>query len=219
MNEELHRHLDGELPRAELSEAARRESESWERLFEAFHVEMGPSLAPPWLEERVMAEVGALPEAGPIRKGLDWVLRPRIVRISPLAIGVGAAALAATFLFRGLLPGPTLRPGGPGDGVEARPVEQTAAAVVVYAQFALEAPGAASVVVAGDFDAWEGEHRLEDLDGDGIWTGRVPVSPGVHAYMFLVDGATWMTDPRADRYAEDGFGNRNALLAVATPET
>jgi hypothetical protein len=35
--------------------------------------------------------------------------------------------------------------------------------------------------------------------------------------MFLVDGAEWMTDPEAQRYAEDGFGNRNAILAVAAP--
>jgi 1,4-alpha-glucan branching enzyme len=132
---------------------------------------------------------------------------------------MGAAALATMLFFRGFLPGPSLRPGGPGEGVDGRPGEETAAAVVVYAQFALEAPGAASVAVAGDFDEWEGEHRLTDLDGDGIWTGRVPVSPGVHAYMFLVDDATWMTDPRAERYAEDGFGNRNAVLAVAAPET
>jgi hypothetical protein len=52
-----------------------------------------------------------------------------------------------------------------------------------------------------------------------VWTGRVPVRPGLHAYMFLVDDTTWMTDPRAERYAEDGFGNRNAILAVATPST
>jgi 1,4-alpha-glucan branching enzyme len=87
----------------------------------------------------------------------------------------------------------------------------------VYVQFTLDAPGAASVAVTGDFDGWEGSHGLEDLNGDGVWSGRVPVRPGVHAYMFIVDGSTWMTDPRAERYAEDGFGNRNAILAVATP--
>jgi len=44
----------------------------------------------------------------------------------------------------------------------------------------------------------------------------VPVRPGVHGYMFLIDGTKWQTDPRADRYQEDGFGNRNAVLAVAS---
>jgi 1,4-alpha-glucan branching enzyme len=118
---------------------------------------------------------------------------------------VGAAAAAvvvALFLGRQQTPVP----------VEGPPED-----VVVYVQFALDAPDAQSVAVAGDFDGWKGMNALEDLDGDGIWTGRVAIRPGVHAYMFLVNGSTWTTDPRAQRYAEDGFGNRNAILAVAAP--
>jgi 1,4-alpha-glucan branching enzyme len=87
---------------------------------------------------------------------------------------------------------------------------------VVYVQFMLDAPGASSVSVAGDFSEWEPSFTLEDVDGDGVWTGRVPVQPGVHTYMFLIDGTEWRTDPRADRYRDDGFGNRNAVLAVAS---
>ena len=37
--------------------------------------------------------------------------------------------------------------------------------------------------------------------------------------MFLVDGFQWVTDPQASHYSDDGFGNRNAVLAVADPET
>ncbi len=33
--------------------------------------------------------------------------------------------------------------------------------------------------------------------------------------MFVVDGE-WVTDPQADRYVDDGFGNRNALIEVPT---
>ena len=32
--------------------------------------------------------------------------------------------------------------------------------------------------------------------------------------MFLVDGETWITDPHAERYVEDGYGNRNAVIAI-----
>ena len=88
---------------------------------------------------------------------------------------------------------------------------------VVYVQFSFEAPEAQSVSVAGDFEGWAGSHTLEDLDGDGVWTGRIPLRPGVHAYMFIVDETDWITDPHAQRYADDGFGNRNAILAVAAP--
>ena len=82
----------------------------------------------------------------------------------------------------------------------------------------MEAPGAQSVAVAGDFSEWEPTFALDDADGDGVWTGRVPVRPGVHSYMFLIDGAEWQTDPNADSYQDDGFGNQNAVLAIASGE-
>ena len=85
-------------------------------------------------------------------------------------------------------------------------------------QFVLEAPTATSVAVAGDFSGWEPSFALEDLDGDGVWSGRVPVEPGVYTYMFLIDGTQWQTDPRANRYQDDGFGSRNAVLAVGASD-
>ena len=218
MNDDLHRHLDGELPLEGLGEDARQQAEAWDRLLDAFRTETTPINAMPWLETSVMAEIEALPDPGAFQRALAWFINPQPVRISPLMVGAVAAALAAV-----LLVGPrALGPGAPASGPAgnlATPAAfdpgQTEAVVLV--QFALEAPGASSVAVAGDFDGWEGSNVLSDPDGDGIWTGRVPVKPGVHTYMFIVDGSTWITDPRADRYAEDGFGNRNAVLAVTAP--
>jgi hypothetical protein len=37
--------------------------------------------------------------------------------------------------------------------------------------------------------------------------------------MFVVDGEKWITDPQADRYVDDGFGMRNAVLSIAQPIT
>jgi len=208
---DLHRHLDGEGP----SEAPHRgvpgapehappvDGDAWARLLEAFRAEMAPAPPPPWLETRVMAEIEALPEPGRLARLGTWLLAPRPLKVSPLLAGSAAVAALALLLF--------VRP--PPSGILQGPQED----VVVYVQFALEAPGAQSVAVAGDFDGWAGSHFLEDGNGDGVWTGRVPLQPGVHAYMFLIDGATWQTDPNAERYADDGFGNRNALLAVAAP--
>ncbi len=208
MNQDLHRHLDGDVPLDRLDQETRREAQAWERLLGAFRAEAPPAPAPPWLESRVMAEIEALPEPGVLGRAARWLLRPRPVRVSPLAVGFAAAALAAVVLFGVRVPDLFHGPDRAGD-----------VAGIVYVQFALDAPGATSVAVAGDFDEWEGAFALEDLNGDGIWSGRVPIRPGVHAYMFLVDGSTWLTDPRAERYAEDGFGNRNAILAVAAPAT
>jgi len=216
MNEELHRHLDGELPEGGLEGESRTEAEAWGRLLDAFRTEVPGGSAPPWLETRVMAEIEALPEQGVFGRALSWILAPHPVSLSPLTAGLVTVALAAILVVG--------RQGSDTPiSIGTDPVGSTLAGLgeeaggVVYVQFVLDAPGAASVAVAGDFDGWEGTHGLEDLNGDGVWSGRVPVRPGVHAYMFLVDGSTWMTDPRAERFSDDGFGNQNAILAVATP--
>ena len=207
MNDDIHARLDGGGPGDSPSPHVQEETEAWERLLDAFRKELPAVSPPPWLETRVMAEIEALPEPGFLSRLAQWILAPRPIRVSPLLAGATAtgglmAAAVVTALILGRGPGAT---GGPGEDA------------VVYVEFALDAPEAQSVAVAGDFDGWTGTHVLNDLDGDGIWTGRVPLQPGVHAYMFLVDGSEWMTDPRAQRYSDDGFGNRNAILAVTAP--
>ncbi|NNF12738.1 MAG: hypothetical protein HKN72_05925 [Gemmatimonadetes bacterium] len=224
MNDDRHIEASSGGPANRPDADERRDYDEWERMIAAFRQSAPRSTgAPPWLEQKVMAEIEALPESGPFARLLQWLVRPAPVRIPPLAglaVAAGLALLIA--LPRGGEPGPggvvdggvvdgavvdgsDVRPAGGGsDGMEA----------VVYVQFVLEAPGANSVAVAGDFSEWEPEYTLEDVDGDGVWTGRVPVRPGVHTYMFLIDGTEWQTDPRAERYSDDGFGNRNAVLAV-----
>ena len=93
------------------------------------------------------------------------------------------------------------------------------AMATIYVQFMLEAPSAQSVAVAGDFNSWMPELVLTDPDGDGVWSGRVALKPGVHQYMFVIDGSQWLTDPGAGRYVDDGFGNRNAVLVIPEPAT
>jgi hypothetical protein len=81
----------------------------------------------------------------------------------------------------------------------------------------LEAPAASSVAIAGDFNGWSPTINLEDRDGDGVWSGRLAVPPGIYEYMFVLDGSRWVTDPHAEWYSDDGFGNRNAVLAILPP--
>jgi len=205
MNDDIRRYLDDEIGLQDLRGDARDEAEAWERLLAAFRADAVEAPPPPWLEERVMAEIQALPERGIVSRALGWLVRPLSIPVPPLAAGVAVAALATVLLWPGRAPAPPDAPAG--------------AATVVYVQFELKAPGARSVAVGGDFDDWSGASPLEDPDGDGIWTGRVAVRPGVYTYMFLVDGSDWVTDPEANRYTDDGFGNRNAVLAVAAPAT
>ena len=204
MKDETREFLDGERPRSSLPPAAREEAEAWDRLLTVLREDI-PGPAPLWLEGAVMAEVAAV-RPSRARRVTAWVLRPSL-RLSPLGLGLAAAVMATVLL-------------APWRGTEpvVAPVAEAPAAVV-YVQFVLDAPGARSVAVAGDFNGWEARSGLTDTDGDGIWTGRVPLRPGVHEYMFVIDEDEWVTDPRADRWSEDGFGNRNAVVAVPMPDS
>lgn len=205
INEDLHRWLDGELDESELPAELRQEAEAWRALLAA-RPEPGPP--PPWLEQRVM---GALPDHRPgwVNRLLDWITRPRTLQIRPVTVGTGVVAVLALVL---VWPGEA-----PQTGPQPTASVQSGAPAAdggVYVQFLYVAPEAETVAVAGDFNEWSDQgFHLEDPDGDGIWTGEAPLSPGLHKYMFVVDGE-WVTDPQADRYVDDGFGNRNALIEV-----
>jgi 1,4-alpha-glucan branching enzyme len=81
-------------------------------------------------------------------------------------------------------------------------------------RFALSAPGAKGVSVAGSFNGWDaGANLLDDGDGDGVWTVTIPLPAGRHEYLFVVDGTRWMLDPSAPR-AADGFGGVNSAVTV-----
>ena len=199
MNTELNDYLDGDRELEELSPEVRGEAEAWQRLTGELRADE-PKQAPPWMENAVMSEIALT--SVPKESVFDWLLRPRTIRLSPLTSLAMAAAAVAVFV---------LLPNQPPDAPQLGPVTE------ILVEFSLEAPGATTVAVAGDFSGWESDFVLDDADGDGIWTGRIPITPGLHQYMFVIDGTDWVTDPRAQRYSDDGFGNRNAILAVTHP--
>lgn len=202
MRPELQAYLDGEISLLELPAELHAEAERWERLLAVMR-KLGPEDAPADLQAQILAALPPRRRKAAVYRLADWATRPRTVRVSPL---VGLAAAAALTLLIVWPRGTTLPPA-------AGPAETT----TVYVQFVLEAPGARSVAVAGDFNGWSPQVALSDADGDGIWTGRVALKPGVHQYMFVIDETEWMTDPQADRYTDDGFGNRNAVLVLTQP--
>lgn len=231
MREELHRYLDGELEREELPESLREEAGAWDRFLTSLQPEE-TQVAPARIEARVFRRLEAVRRRPWWRRAWDWMVRPRTVRISP-AVGAAVAGLLALAWLRPWAGPETDGTGvvrGPGAAAERAARGPAAAASadrvaggpseapteLVSVQFSLQAPDASTVQVAGDFSNWEPVTRLQDPDGDGVWTGRVTLRPGVHEYMFVVDGTRWVTDPRAERYTDDGFGHRNAVLALGT---
>ncbi len=161
------------------------------------------------LEDRVVTELaGRVPRSG-LGDLLKRLLAPtRGARIAQLAV-VGATA--AIFLVLGAFLGERIAPVGGGAPRHSTPVA-AAPAGEDEVLFIMPAPGAKSVAVVGNFNGWS-PTPLSDPDGDGIWTARIPLSPGRYEYAFVVDGHWWGQDPLADDYVRS-FGQYNSVRYV-----
>jgi anti-sigma factor RsiW len=83
----------------------------------------------------------------------------------------------------------------------------------VTVRLTFQAPQARSVAVAGDFNKWR-TNADEMHRSDGMWSIDLKLKPGVYTYSFVIDGKSWVPDPGAETYQDDGFGSRNAVLRV-----
>jgi len=157
---------------------------------------------PPALVARVMTQV-ARPRPPTV---WQWLRRPiRLeLRVSPggaLAVAMGALGVLALFLTQRA---------APPSNVAAVPATEPP----VLVRFTLDARGARHVTVAGDFNDWNTDAvALEDSEQNGHFVAMVALPPGLHEYMFLVDGV-WVTDPTVSERRPDGFGRQNALLRL-----
>jgi hypothetical protein len=90
---------------------------------------------------------------------------------------------------------------------------------VVLVRLVVVQPGARVVQAAGDFNGWNPSNTPLEQTADGAWTVTLPLEPGRYEYQFVVDGEQWIGDPFATEQNDDGFGSRNAVLDVRSPET
>lgn len=82
-------------------------------------------------------------------------------------------------------------------------------------RFALLAPEAKQVSLAGSFNGWAGEAiKMKMSDGTGLWSVDVPLREGEYTFMYLVDGKRWVTPPLAEDFVTDGFGQTNGIVIV-----
>lgn len=131
-------------------------------------------------------------------------LRPRTLRFrltpTALLVPIVAAALLAVWI---------------GQDHRAAPPPARLEASAALVRLTVPAEGAETVAVAGDFNDWRTDDVfLEDPEGDGVFVGTLRLSPGSYAYMFVIDGQRWVTDPYAVNHRDDGFGNQNAILRI-----
>jgi hypothetical protein len=211
MNRRIHDHLDGALDRDTLTPAEAAEAAAADALVRRAG-DVLRAVPVPDLTARVAARVEALrPAPSPLaalaertRAAAAWLLAPQTLRVRP-AFGFAAAALMAVVLALPFA-------GGTGERADAGATDvQEPAAVLV--QFRIDAPHARSVSLAGSFTGWEATIQLYEA-APGVWTARVPVAPGIHDYLFMVDGE-WTEDPVAPA-VPDGFGGSNSRLLLPT---
>jgi 1,4-alpha-glucan branching enzyme len=74
---------------------------------------------------------------------------------------------------------------------------------------------AESVVLAGDFNTWSLEaHPMKQLK-DGSFSVTVSLKPGYsYSFRYVLDGNVWVSDPEADNYAPNEFGETNSVITV-----
>ena len=83
----------------------------------------------------------------------------------------------------------------------------------VSVRLTFHAPQAQRVAVAGDFNQWKTDvHEMNK--SDGIWSIDLKLKPGVYSYSFVIDGKSWVPDPGAESYEDDGYGSRNSILRI-----
>lgn len=78
--------------------------------------------------------------------------------------------------------------------------------------FALEAAGARTVQLAGDFNGWKGDGN-EMQPAGRVWTKVVPLVPGRYSYRYVVDGR-WLSDPLNPAVEPAPFGGYNSIVVV-----
>ena len=77
----------------------------------------------------------------------------------------------------------------------------------------LYAGTAASVTCAGDANGWSpGIDTLSNIPGTSLWFGTFTYEPDARFdYKFVIDGSSWILDPRNPRRSFGGFGENSEL--------
>ena len=132
-----------------------------------------------------------------------WATLPRSINWTPVRL-VFATAFSVLLVFSAALVHKSVNRGvALNDSRESIPVV-----------LALEVPNANEVHVVGSFNNWVPQPcELHKEDGSARWTITLKLKPGRYEYAFLVDGRH-MPHPGAELSQDDGFGNKNTVLAL-----
>ena len=181
-----------------------KEDRDYRRL--AGHIARLPEVPPPTeFTERVMERIS------PKKPGFWRRLRLRLPVPPSMVMRPVSAAVAVTVLI------------GIGIAVNTfwiTPVVQSPDQLHAHADaksvsFELDWPGAEKVAILGSFNHWApGKNLMHRNQTDGTWQLTMELQPGRYAYVFMVDDARIIADPRALWEQDDEFGTRNSIVTV-----
>jgi 1,4-alpha-glucan branching enzyme len=79
--------------------------------------------------------------------------------------------------------------------------------------FALPAKVAAETIyLVGEFNEWQATHTMKQQK-DGSWKLDLELKTGgEYQFRYLVDGQTWLSEPEADGYTPNPFGDENSVV-------
>jgi hypothetical protein len=138
-------------------------------------------------------------------RSLRWARSPKSFTFTPLQVGsLVSLVLLVSFVSAFYLSQSDLGYHLPAKLQSAVPITLT-----------LNMPEARSVSVVGTFNAWheKGYEMTRDVTGN-TWNLFLRLPDGRYEYAFVLDGQNIIPDPAAEFYADDGFGNQNAVLIV-----
>jgi len=171
-------------------------------------------------ESRVMAALDPSVTPLPVERtaSTSWLLRPRILYVSPLAGLAVAAGLVAIITMSVLRTQqlPQVADAGNQDSLPilSGPITRVAATTLVSAPFTYIDRSAKSVAVVGNFNDWDTTKNVLTRTSDSVWTANIPLMPGRYEYQLVVDGK-WIADPAAQQSAATEFGAANSVLIVS----
>lgn len=203
-----------------------RDSALRERVIALEQLVLGASRLPrPAVPAAFVADVmDRIEPAWPVWRTLAHAfLAPRQLRWN-LASAAAVACVALLAVWGVVTAGPARRSARPPStpSVEGTPTSAgstgMAASTTVLVRLVVLQPGARTVQVAGDFNGWNPARAPLEQTANGAWTVMLPLEPGRYEYQFVVDGDEWIADPFAAEQSDDGFGSRNAVLEVRSPQ-
>jgi hypothetical protein len=217
MSERIEDYLEGRLDQGALSPTEREDAETAKRVIAETRGFVAARPAPD-LSAAVMrriAEMNVAPapaDVNAFRRFLRSLWAPRQLHLQwrPAYALVGVSALLLLAMF---VPYGWRTPLVPQQSASTRGTADQR----VFVQFRLDAPNAMDVRLAGSFTNWQPRYQLHEAS-PGVWTITVPLSAGVHDYVFVVNGQRWIPDPYA-QHVDDGFGGVNSRIALVAPDS